>query len=104
MTCGYKVAACTSKSPPPARAAPFSLWKATETPRDALDIALLRPWVARRLTAAVEFDTARSLGEVWALNALWKQRGGLMVLPLPPRGPRQFDVEALLRLRVQPAV
>lgn len=48
---------------------------------------------------AVEFDSARSFGDVWALNELWKQLG-FDGLRLPLRGRRQFDVESLLRVMV----
>src|SRR5690606_32779322 len=47
----------------------------------------------------VEFDPSRSFGDVWALNALWKQLG-FDALRLPLRGRRQFDPEQWLRVMV----
>lgn len=48
---------------------------------------------------SVEFDPARSFGDVFALNELWKQLG-FDALRLPLRSRRQFDAEQLLRVMV----
>jgi transposase len=50
--------------------------------------------------AAVSFDSARSLGDVWALTALWKSLGFHHLRQIFRATRHQIDVEALIRVMV----
>ena len=56
---------------------------------------------AASLLSTVQFEAARSLGDVWALTVIWKQLGlDRLRQVLGQRSRHRIDLEALLRLMV----
>lgn len=53
-----------------------------------------------RAELSVAFESARAIGDVWALTQLWKELGFDQLNRVFRQGRRQIDVEALLRIMV----
>ena len=55
---------------------------------------------AQESEPAVRFDSARAIGDVWALTELWQQLGFGALRKVFGRGRQRLDIEALLRIMV----
>ena len=69
--------------------------------RDGLTRLLESEGVEAGRNGTAEFDSSRSFGDLWALNAIWSDLGLDQLRPaLQQRTRHQIDLEALLRLMV----
>ena len=77
------------------------LGESMQSMRDGLNRLLGAESGADAGNGTAEFDSSRSLGDLWALNALWKQLGlDRLRNTFRQQTRHQIDLEALLRLMV----